>query len=230
MNNAATSQPSRRQFLQVLSAGVLWTLLPSAAHAVTGATVSKSVFRIQGSAWVNGKRIDSTSVIRPNDIVTTARGSELVFVVGDHAMLLRGSSHLVIEPHQDNPSGGFLIAGLRLLTGKLLSVSRNKGMRIDTPTATIGIRGTGVYLEASPARTYFCICYGEVDVQALHDPDSKAAVVSAHHDQPLYIYAQGQTGRLVRAVPGLARRNHSDAELIMVEALVGRTPPFSAPA
>ncbi|MDD4912469.1 MAG: hypothetical protein PHP57_09255 [Sideroxydans sp.] len=222
-----TDNPSRRQFLQALSAGLLWTLLPSSSNALEGNVTTKSVFRMKGRAWVNGNLVNTNTIIRPNDIVKTSHGSELVFVVGDHAMLLRGSGHLEIEPHQDNSVGGFLIGGLRLFAGKLLSVSRNKGMKIHTPSATIGIRGTGVYLEAGPERTYFCTCYGEVDVQALNDPDSKETVVSSHHDRPLYIYGKGQPGKLVQPLPRLTTPNHSDEELIMAEALVGRVPPFT---
>ena len=36
-----------------------------------------------------------------------------------------------------------IVSGLRMLTGAMLSVSRNQPMRLRTPTATIGIRGTG---------------------------------------------------------------------------------------
>ncbi|MEK7811200.1 MAG: hypothetical protein AAB278_05225 [Pseudomonadota bacterium] len=227
MKKLSTTDLPRRQFLQVLSAGLLWTLIPASASALEVGAVTKSVFRLKGRAWVNGNPVDMNTVIKPNDIVKTSRGSELVFVVGDHVMLLRGSSHLVIEPHQDNVIGGFLIGGLRLFAGKLLSVSRNKGLRISTPTATIGIRGTGVYLEAGPEKTYFCTCYGEVDVQAVNDPDSKETLVSAHHDKPLYIYGKGQPGQNIHPIPRLPVPNHTDEELIMAEALVGRVPPFT---
>jgi hypothetical protein len=224
--NGTTTLP-RRQFLQAISAGLLWTLIPASANALEGGASTKSVFRLRGRAWVNGKPVDMNTVIQPNDIVKTGHGSELVFVVGDHAMLLRGRSHLVIEPHENNAVGAFLIGGLRLFAGKLLSVSRNKGMRINTPSATIGIRGTGVYLEAGPERTYFCTCYGEVDVQAVNDPDNKETVVSAHHDKPLYIYGKGQPGQCIHPIPRLPVPNHTDEELIMAEALVGRVPPFT---
>jgi hypothetical protein len=224
-NNTAT--PSRRQFLQAISAGLLWTLIPASANAIEGGAVTKSVFRLKGRAWVNGNPVDMNTLIKPNDIVKTGHGSELVFVVGDHAMLLRGRSHLVIEPQESNTAGSLLIGGLRLFAGKLLSVSRNKGMRINTPTATIGIRGTGVYLEAGPERTYFCTCYGEVGVQATNDHDSKETIVSAHHDKPLYIYGKGQAGQSIHPVGRLPVPNHTDEELIMAEALVGRVPPFT---
>lgn len=227
MKENRTTDLPRRQFLQAISASLLWTLIPASASALESGPATRSVFRLRGRAWVNGEPVNIDTVIKPNDTVKTGPNSELVFVVGDHAMLLRGRSHLVIEPHESNAVGSFLIGGLRLFAGKLLSVSRNKGMRINTPSATIGIRGTGVYLEAGPERTYFCTCYGEVDVQAVNDPDSKETVVSAHHDKPLYIYGKGQPGQCIHPIPRLPVPNHSDEELIMAEALVGRVPPFT---
>ncbi|BCK88734.1 hypothetical protein MIZ01_2540 [Sideroxyarcus emersonii] len=222
----------RRRLLRGAAAGLLATLLPAAkAMAAIFSPPARlpdtqSVYRVSGHVWVNGNRVDAHTRIGPSDTIKTAPGSEIVFVVGDHAMLLRGGSHLVIQPREGNDAGSLLIGSLRLLAGKLLSVSRNKGMRIETPSATIGIRGTGVYLEAGPERTYFCDCYGEVDVVANGDATSRETVISAHHDKPLYIYGQGQPGQCIHAAGRLARPNHTDEELMLAEALVGRTPPF----
>ena len=52
-------------------------------------------------------------------------------------------------------------------TGKLLSVhARGSNVQMSTVVATIGIRGTGVYLEADPEQTYVCTCYGVTDISA----------------------------------------------------------------
>ena len=231
LNNEETSY-QRRRLLQGLAAGMLTMMLPAVKAIAATFTpppklpATQSVYRVSGKAWVNGDRADTNTRIKPGDTVKTGRDSEIVFVVGDHAMLLRGGSHLVIEPHESSEPGSLLIGGLRLFAGKLLSVSRNKGLRIQTPNATIGIRGTGVYLEAGPEKTYFCNCYGEVDVVANNDATSKETVVSAHHDKPLYIYGKDQPGQHIHAVDRLARPNHSDEELMLTEALVGRVPPF----
>jgi hypothetical protein len=185
----------------------------------------QSVYRVNGKVWVNGKKADIHTHIGPNDTVKTGINSEIVFVVGQHAMLLRGGSHLVIQAKETSDVTSSLIGGLRLLAGKLLSVSRNNGLRIETPTATIGIRGTGVYLEAGPEKTYFCTCYGDVDVVANSDAASKESVVSRHHDKPLNIFKNGQPGKCIHdANPSI--KNHTDDELILTEALVGRAPPF----
>ena len=37
-------------------------------------------------------------------------------------------------------------------------------MAIKPPNATIGIRGTGAYIEVHEGRTYFCLCYGKAEV------------------------------------------------------------------
>lgn len=232
IRNIEAANPQRRRLLQGLAAGLLTTLLP-AMKAIAATFVAppklpatRSVYRVRGKAWVNGERVNENTRIGPNDTVKTGRDSELVFVVGDQAMILRGGSHLVIQPKENAEAGSLLIGALRLFSGKLLSVSRNKGMRIDTPTATIGIRGTGVYLEAGPEKTYFCTCYGDVDVEAGNDSTSKLSVHSLHHDRPLHILRDGQPGQCVHDVPRLTVPNHTDEELLLAEALVGRVPPF----
>ena len=54
------------------------------------------------------------------------------------------------------------MAWLRVVTGAVLSVfSPGESKTLRTSTATIGIRGTAVYLEAEESRTYVCTCYGE---------------------------------------------------------------------
>jgi hypothetical protein len=44
----------------------------------------------------------------------------------------------------------------------------------------------------------------------------------AHHEQPRYILASGAPQMILRA-PVV---NHTDAELILLEGIVGRQPPF----
>jgi FecR protein len=236
-----TNDLQRRHFLQYLAAGLFTTMVPAGSLFAAEFTppqplpVGRSIFRMSGRAWVNGNQVDSHTRIGPNDTVKTSHDGELVFVVGSHAMLLRGDSHLVLHAAEKSTSESPVIGLLRLLSGKLLSVSRNKGMRINTPTATIGIRGTGVYLEAEPDKTLFCTCYGDIDITANHDAASRDTVHATHHDRPLIVFNQALPGKSIRnardpefSKPGDAPKLiHSDEELMMIEALVGRTPPFS---
>jgi hypothetical protein len=141
-----------------------------------------------------------------------------VFVVGKDAFLLRQGSEL------HTAGDGALIASLRLTTGKLLSVFGKGARSITTPTATIGIRGTGIYLEVEAERSYVCTCYGVADLQAGNMPAARETVRATHHDAPRYVYAHGEMPiKMIEVAPVI---NHSDAELVMLEALVGREPPF----
>jgi hypothetical protein len=223
--------PRRRLLIQALAAGVFSAGLPGSYALAAGIFGSrpaklpegKSIYRISGQATVNGAEATPETLIKPGDTVQTAKGSELIFVVnGNHSMILRENSHLEIESGKD-ASGSLLINGLRLLTGKLLSVSRHAKMQVRTATAVLGIRGTGFYVESDPALTYFCTCYGITDIAAIADSESRTTVKSKHHDRPLYIVSDAEKGKNIRNAPFI---NHTDQELTLIEALVGRTTPF----
>ena len=52
----------------------------------------------------------------------------------------------------------------------------------------------------------------------------RETVRTTHHDAPRYIYAHAEMPiKMIEPAPLI---NHTDAELIMLEALVGRRPPF----
>jgi len=186
----------------------------------------KSIFSLEGWVEVNGKQATLITQIGPNDTVKTGKQSSLIFVVGGHSMILRGDSHLVMEGAQEDQQTNPIIQVLRLVTGKILSVSRDSRYALRTPTATIGIRGTGIYAEAETEQTYFCTCYGTTEISANRDATSRETVVSQHHDKPLYILGSEPQGKNIRNAPFI---NHTDQELMLIEALVGRTPPFVFP-
>lgn len=226
--------PRRRLLIQALTASLFAALGSRGAHAqsIFGSKPSRlpddqSIYRLIGSVRVNDQDADLRTRIRAGDTVETGPGSEIVFRVGTNAMILRGDSRLQITPpKQTTDVAAYVITGLRLLTGKILSVSRAQPTRLDTAVATIGIRGTGFYAESDPARTYFCTCYGQTDVAATADPESRTTVAAMHHDRPLYVVTDGGTGRNIRNAPFI---NHTDQELMLVETLVGRQPPFVFP-
>ncbi len=170
---------------------------------------------VQGEVRVNGVLATTGGLVRSGDTVTTGAASRAAFVVGQDAFLLRAGSRAEF-------SGRDLVLDLvRLLTGKLLGVyAGREGKRLETPSATIGIRGTAAYLEADDERTYFCLCYGSAEV-ATASGNSREAYTTTHHESPRYIYGDNRSQPIVPA--GVA--NHTDAELMMLEGLVWRTPP-----
>jgi len=225
--------PRRQWLIQALAAGLFGPAMGLAqAQSLFGNRPSQlppgqSIYSLSGNVRVNDQPATLSTPIKPGDTLQTAKDSQVIFVVNTHSMILRGDSKLVIEAPAGAPANAsitdYLIGGLRMVTGKLLSVSRNSPMRLTTSTSTIGIRGTGFYVEADPEQTYFCTCYGATEVQANDDPESREQVVASHHDRPLYIVKDGGKGKNIRNAPFL---NHTDQELALIETLVGRKTPF----
>lgn len=221
--------PRRRILVQALSLGILSAGAPGLARAqVFGSRPAKlpagqSIYRITGQVTVNDMPADLKTPIHPGDTVKTTKGSEVIFVVGANAMIARGGSTVVIERGGSGTSA--IMSGLRMLTGALLTVTRGTAMTVRATTGTIGVRGTGFYVEAEPDQTYFCTCYGEADVASNAEPRKTETITAQHHDRPVYIL-NAPGGGNIRNAPFI---NHTDPELELIETLVGRTPPFVFP-
>lgn len=209
---------SRRLFLLRMLAAGLFAASPKTRADLLGKVphelpAGQSIYSVKGEFRVNGQLAASDTLIRPTDQLTTGAGSQAVVVVGKDAFLLRENSQL-------NLSGdNFLVEGMRLVTGAVLSVFGKSRHRIETPNATIGIRGTGLYIEAQPDVSYICTCYGTVDINAIAGTAAET-IQSRHHDAPRYVAADGR----IMPAPFI---NHTDEELMLIETLVGRTPPFA---
>lgn len=185
----------------------------------------RSIYRLSGRVTVNGEAATIKTRIKPTDTIETGKNSEIVFVNVDTAYILRASSRMNLLQESE---GNLITNALRLLTGKVLAVfPPSRPQRLYSVTATIGIRGTGVYMEADPEQTYFCTCYGITDIAANNDTQSRRTVHSRHHDEPLYILAKAAEGKSIRGAPFI---NHTDLELMLIETLVGRQPPFVFPS
>jgi hypothetical protein len=229
--NGDQDDPRRRLLIKALAAGFFSSAVcrREASAQVLGARPAplppgKAIYRIEGEVLVNGQPATRDTPIAASATIETGKNSEVVYVVGESAFLQRSESHVTLETRE---ADSMLVSGTQLLTGKILSVfPSGKPVRMTTRNASIGIRGTGVYTEADPEQTYFCTCYGTADIVAASDPTSRESVVSRHHNRPLYILAGEQPGRNIRAAPFI---NHTDQELMLIEALVGRSPPFVFP-
>ena len=181
----------------------------------------KSIFSLEGDVRVNGQRADLATRIGGGDVVSTSQKSEVVFAVGGDSFILRSNSEMEIE------GGGFFVDAMRMLTGSVLSVfgkrSGQQQLTMNSTTATIGIRGTGVYMESEPGLTYLCTCYGQVGLYSSGDLDDSELITATHHDAPKYITDKKVRGTHIRPAPF---KNHTDAELKLLEAIVGREVPF----
>jgi len=181
--------------------------------------VQKGVHRVRGDVRINGRPAVKNMELAAGDVIVTGPGAELIFVSQQDAYLVRENTRVELA----GTAGALVLTGLRVVTGALLSVfERGRPKRIVTSTATIGVRGTGVYVESEEARSYVCTCYGEVELAPLADPARTERISTTHHDEPRYVHASGET-MMVRA-PVI---NHTDAELGLLEWVVGREPPYT---
>ena len=181
----------------------------------------KSIFSLKGDVRVNDRSADLSTRIQGGDVVSTREESEVIFAVGSDSFILRSNSEMEID------GGGFFVETMRMLTGSVLSVfgkrSAGQQLTMNSSTATIGIRGTGVYMESEPGLTYLCTCYGQVGLYSNQDLNDSELITATHHDAPKYITDKKVRDSHIRPAPF---KNHTDAELKLLEAIVGREVPF----
>jgi hypothetical protein len=200
----------RRSFLQA-AAG--WAALGgfAAAHAQQ----RSNIVELRGDALVNGQRLRQQQFIQTGDTVETGPDGHLVFVMGNSSYLVRQNSRMTVERGETLTA----VSVLRLLTGAVVSVwNRGSPRQIVTPTLTAGIRGTGVYTEVRPEeslRTYFCNCYGTVELTAGRDRTTS----NAEYHQSFWGEVEPKNGRLLTPARAI---NHSDEEVEMVAALLNQ--------
>jgi hypothetical protein len=201
----------RRLFLQGLSAGAAGGLTAWVHQALAAEpnALRQGMHRIKGEVAVNGVPVKEGALIKRGDVVATGAGAHAVYVLGDNAFLQRADSRVAFG---ENSVATFL----RVVTGGLLSVFGKGSRQLTTPVATIGIRGTGCYIETDAHKSYFCLCFGAVDLQPLNGQPLSYA--TTQHEKPLMIENGATKPTMVM--------NHTDAEIIMLEALVGRGSPF----
>ncbi len=198
----------RRSFLQAAAA---WTSM--GGFAAAQAQSRSNVVELVGDALVNGRRLLPQQGVFSGDEIVTGPDSRLLFVIGNSAFHVRQNSRLTVE------RGASLnaVSLLRLVTGAVVSVwGKGSNRQIVTPTMTAGIRGTGVYTEIfedQGGRSYFCNCYGTVDMFAGNDK----TVSRANYHQAFWGEVQPKNGRSLTPAKAL---NHTDEELEFLAQLV----------
>ncbi len=190
--------------LWVASGG--WT----AAHA----QARSNIVELRGDALKNGEALTPQHTLTANDRIETGPGSTVVFSVGDSAFMVRQNSRIALE--SDTPTSVKL---LRVLSGAVVSVwGRGTERSIALPTATAGIRGTGVYTEVFSDqcnRGYLCNCYGTVDLSA----GNESVVSTATYHQSFWAEPAPRNGRLLTPTTAI---NHTDEELEFLAGLVNQ--------
>lgn len=200
----------RRSFLQAAAA---WTAMGGADMAL--AQTRNNIVELLGDATVNGTRLRPEQAIQTGDEIATGPDSYLIFVLGNSAFHVRENSRMKVE----RGAALSLVSALRLFTGAVISVwGRGSRRQIITPTLTAGIRGTGVYTEIpkdQDGRSYFCNCYGTVELAAGND---ETLSQSSYHQA---FWGEVTPKKNAWLVPAPAI-NHSDDELEFLARLVNQ--------
>ena len=214
---------NRRELLTFISFfGVMGTI----SFLLNCCNFSRGFRQIEGEVLLNGRRVSSEQMKGPEGVsvpsdasISTGAQASAVFVIGRDAFLMRENSRVELNPNLLD-SKKSEISGFNLRSGAILSVFARKKRTLRTLSALIGIRGTGVYIETDSDKTYVCTCYGTSYMQVIDSPEINETVTTLYHDQPRSIYSREKR---IDHAPVI---NHSDQELILLERLVGRVPPF----
>ena len=206
----------RRQFM--LSAA---SLASAAAWYVPERAFAQgrgNVIEMTGEVLVNGRRLAPDGVIQTGDRIQSSPASTLGFTIGRDAFLIRPETDLTLT----RGASLFVVDGARLFAGALLSVfgPSARARQIVAPTVTAGIRGTGFYVESRADSTYFCNCFGVIDLTAASGENE---VVTSSRHQARRILADAAVGRAIVSAP---LESHDDIELQRLAQLVGQRAPW----
>ena len=207
----------RRRFLSASAALAAGALLPLPAAARNGV-----VQELSGEVFLNGFPMVRNHEIRSGQTVTTGRDGHIWFTMAGDAYFLRPGSELRLQS-SDPPDT--VIDLLRLVIGALgATFGRGARREVIARTATIGIRGTGIYVETTREETYACTCFGSTELRS---------VVTGQMMESLPISTERHVARIIRRDAPMSMsmvqapfERHTNEEIGRLERLVGRPYPF----
>ena len=139
------------------------------------------------------------------------------------AKVRAGAACFHIDAGAADADGG--VYGLiRLLTGALGATFKKgtpAGLRI--ANATIGIRGTGIYMETRGTGTYFCTCWGKTEITIADTQLQKEFVEATRHNPRFIAQKPLENGSFFMPAPF---ETHTDGEMDILEKCVKRRAPW----
>jgi hypothetical protein len=178
---------------------------------------AKIIREIAGTVWINQDRATVDAVIQPGDTITTGDNSKIIFVMGQDVFKLGSNGVLKLQRSKDYS----FVRAMRVISGALTAVFAKGEKEIYSPTAALGIRGTGLFLKIEQDRTYFCNCYGKSEVVTTASLPQRRTLSATHHQACAISHDTHHP-----LIFSDTLREHRDEDLIYLEAFVGRKPPF----
>ena len=128
--------------------------------------VTRKVVKLAIARSIN-KRLSSGDGLTFNEIVHTGRASAIEIELNDESRLTLGeNAEIILDSMISEPNRGIVKGTFRMLTGVLRfkSAQAKLDLLINTPTGTIGIRGTEFDLLATTMATEIVMLEGVVEV------------------------------------------------------------------
>ncbi|HFU74721.1 MAG TPA: hypothetical protein ENK66_00595 [Arcobacter sp.] len=172
--------------------------------------LSSNETKIEGKVYINDKVMQPNMKVNLGDFIKTGKNSKVTFKIGEDAFMAKENTRFVITKEKG-------VKNLNVVTGGVLGVFK-KGSKynIKTENMTAGIRGTGIFVESTKGKSYFCTCYGDTEVQS----DKEHKHMHATHHNMIWVKKYGAMS------PAKKMRGHNDDELRALESMVGRVPAF----
>lgn len=214
--------------ISILSGILLFGLTSGAsAGAPDMSPPSGHVVSVNGTqAWIaEGKEripLKPGLELRKGDVVQTGdqTSAKLLLGQGEVALLLKPNSTLLVQKAEKRDyrvvvKTGALLSTVRKPVGEATHFS------IQTRAATMGVRGTTLYVRDEPGKpVFFCPCHGKINVRS-KDGSNAVDFDSVHHDTPKLI-AGGNSLLSARMtpMPGGYEIGHSDDEIADLQKLL----------
>ena len=200
----------RRHFIRNAAALGAGALLPVPAAAQRSPFAE--IHELSGEVLLDGRRIARNAGIQAGQTLATGPDGRIWFTLAGDAYFLRPGSELRLRGF---PGRDTVVEVLRLITGALgATFARGPRRSVIAGTVTIGIRGTGVYVEAGAQEVYACTCFGETEAGG--NP------VSARN------HAARRIRRSDLRLAEAPLEHHTSEEMARLESLAGRPSPFSS--
>ena len=185
-------------------------IFPLVAHAGDGLIQS-----LEGKVWVNGKLADTSTEIHFGDSVMTGGLSHVTILLDGNVYRIANSSKLTLPENRKEIT-------LDMIYGAILAVFRHDAHKtIFTPTAVLGVRGTGLYLSERDEETHLCACYGDIEFADAANPQHQKHIHAEYHQIVVLDHESGEFSINQKMV------GHSDENLHELEKMADRTPPVS---
>src|SRR5436190_382427 len=216
MRSPRTVQQMQPLFISTICSS-LFSTMSAAAQTPFGI-----VHELAGDVTLNDVPLTRQRALQSGQTIRTGGDGRVWFSIGSDAYFLRANSRLRLEASKPREA---IVDFLRLVTGALgATFQRGTRRTLIAPTATIGIRGTGVYLEATPDVSYFCTCFGSTEILTAPSGSMMDSVtVAAENHLARRIHREAMSG--MRIVPAGFER-HTNEEMARLESLADRPNPF----